>query len=188
MDVKEQALELQCVLDSTPARTCVGAFDPGLDGAIAFRFSDGMTEAHRMPVIKKGSSKRILDIPKIRELLIRKDPQFVVIEKQQPMRRGDRVQGTASTGTSMMNYGILIGLCGALEIRYDPYVTPQFWKGKILRGTAKDKMAAIDYCQRMHPEVDLCPGHCKKPHDGIADAVCISDYCWQYYSVLVECD
>ena len=38
------------------------------------------------------------------------------------------------------------------------------------------KTAAVDYCRRVYPSVQLIPERCRVPHTGIADAVCIATY------------
>lgn len=98
-------------------------------------------------------------------------PSCVLIEKAQAMPG----QGV----TSMFNYGkgfgLILGVCEALGIPYR-LITPQAWKKLVLAGTAKDKDAAINFVRRAYPGVDLTPGRKVKPHDGMADAVCIAEY------------
>lgn len=81
--------------------------------------------------------------------------------------------------TSMFNFGKgfgeVLGVCAALDICVE-LVSPQKWKRAVLGGTAKDKAAAIEFAQREYPMIDLVPGRCRMPQDGIADAVCIAHY------------
>lgn len=81
--------------------------------------------------------------------------------------------------TSMFNFGKgfgeILGVCAALDICVE-LVSPQKWKRAVLSGTAKDKAAAIEFVQREYPMINLVPGRCRVPQDGIADAVCIAHY------------
>ena len=84
-------------------------------------------------------------------------------------------QGLSSTFKFGMGYGQVIGMCQTLKLPF-ALVTPQKWKGVVLTGTAKDKDAAVAYCRREFPAVNLIPERCRVPHDGIADALCIAEY------------
>jgi crossover junction endodeoxyribonuclease RuvC len=77
--------------------------------------------------------------------------------------------------------GVMHGIISTLAIPLY-LVTPQAWKKKILAGTAKDKDAAIDYCRRVYPDVSLlATERSRKPHDGMADALCIARYAQETY-------
>jgi crossover junction endodeoxyribonuclease RuvC len=82
--------------------------------------------------------------------------------------------------TSMFNFGFstgaLHGIVATLGIpRY--LVTPTKWKNNVLSGTKKDKEAAIDWCRRAYPDVNLLATEkSRKPHSGMADALCIARY------------
>ena len=81
--------------------------------------------------------------------------------------------------TSMFNFGKgfgeILGVLAALNIRTE-LVSPQKWKRAVLAGTDRDKAAAIRFVQENYPAIDLTPGRCRVPQDGIADAVCIAHY------------
>ncbi len=141
--------------------------DPGKSGGIAFIDEDGGESwAEEMPVCGKE-----IDGHEIARRIIEVSPDRAVIEKAQAMPK----QGV----TSMFNYGkgfgVVLGILEGLGIPYR-LVTPQAWKKAILSGTAKDKDAAVNYVRRAYPQVNLTPGKKRKPHDGMADAVCIADY------------
>jgi crossover junction endodeoxyribonuclease RuvC len=68
-----------------------------------------------------------------------------------------------------------LGLAAGLSIPVE-LATPQRWKGVVLHGSAKDKDAAISWCRRAFPDVALVPPGCRKPHDGMADALCLLEY------------
>lgn len=110
-------------------------------------------------------------------------------------------QGVSSTFTFGISYGIIMGVLAAMTIPYH-LVTPQTWRKEVLVGLphkakqvgkvrtpldkARDKkaikQAAIDYCRRTWPEQSLLPTkRCTKPHDGMADALCIAEYALRHY-------
>lgn len=86
--------------------------------------------------------------------------------------------------TSMFNFGfstgMIHGMLATLHIQRK-IVTPQAWKKEILVGTAKDKEAAIEYCAATYPSISLIPTGCRKPQDGMADALCIAEYIQRMY-------
>ncbi|MGJ8515085.1 hypothetical protein [Carnimonas bestiolae] len=139
--------------------------DIGKSGAIAA--IDGKN-AHAEPMPLMGKE---VDGKSICELLVSLRPDLVMVEKVGAMPG----QGV----TSMFNFGMSYGkVLGVLEANCIPYrlVTPQAWKKKVLAGTAKDKNAAIAFVSRAFPDLDLAPGRKQKPHDGMADALCIAEY------------
>ena len=84
-------------------------------------------------------------------------------------------QGVASTFSFGKGFGEILGVLAALNIRTE-LVSPQKWKRAVLAGTDRDKAAAIQFVQENYPYIDLTPGRCRVPQDGIADAVCIAHY------------
>ena len=146
--------------------------DTGLSGGIAW--TGGVDGAMPMPVVE--GKPRTLNLPAIKKTFETKlrawKKVYVCIEKAQAMPK----QGVVSMFNYGMGFGELKGLLTGLGI---PFIEtrPQAWKKDILAGTKRDKGAAIKYCQMKHPDIDLLPGQKRKPHDGMADAVCIADYC-----------
>ena len=84
-------------------------------------------------------------------------------------------QGVASTFSFGKGFGEILGWLSALQVRTE-LVSPQKWKRAVLAGTDRDKAAAIRFVQENYPDIDLTPGRCRVPQDGIADAVCIAHY------------
>ena len=140
--------------------------DPGKGGGLAYIDPAGGAAGRPMPMVGKE-----IDGHELATLLHNLNPAMVIVEKSQAMPG----QGV----TSMFNYGVGFGrLLGILEALGIPYrlVTPQAWKKVVLAGTAKDKDAAIQFCRRAFPRVSLTPGQKRKPHDGVADALCMAEY------------
>ncbi|AFY60102.1 holliday junction resolvasome, endonuclease subunit [Synechococcus sp. PCC 6312] len=128
---------------------------------------DGEVTAKPLPIGGKD-----LDLATLADWLKSASPGLLVIEKVHSMPG----QGVSSTFKFGQGYGAILGIAAALSIPTE-LVTPQAWKKTVLAGTAKDKDAAIDYCRRMFPQVSLLPGpRCRKPHDGLADSLCILEY------------
>ena len=140
------------------------AIDPGQKGALAVQGI--FIEAIPMPLGGKE-----IDYPTVADMIRDWQPDLAVIEKVGSMPG----QGVASTFTFGMGYGALFGILAALKIPTER-VAPQTWKASVLKGTPKDKRAAIDYCRRVYPTVPLVLPRCRTPHDGIADALCILSY------------
>lgn len=54
-------------------------------------------------------------------------------------------------------------------------IDPKDWKSTILKGTKKDKAAAIGFCLQKWPSVDLKQGSTQYK-DGLADALCLAEW------------
>lgn len=145
--------------------TVVG-IDPGLSGALAM-ISNAETDAITMPLAGKE-----VDGNRLAWQLRAWKPDVVFVEKVHSMPK----QGVAAMFSFGQSYGTIIGVCTALGLNVQ-LVTPQAWKKVVLEGTNKDKDAAIAFVRRAYPDVELyATSRSKKPHDGIADAVCIAHY------------
>ncbi len=91
----------------------------------------------------------------------------------------EKVAARPSQGVvSMFNFGQNVGyIKGVLEARRIPYqeITPQKWKKEF--GLNSDKMASIDVCRKLFPDVNLlATPKSKKPHDGMAEALLMAEY------------
>lgn len=147
-------------------------FDPGLSGGVASIDDEGRIEAHVMPVAGGELDPRALGAW-VWGAVLRHDCQAVAcVEKVGAMPK----QGLSSTFKFGKGYGTVLGVLGALGIRTE-LVTPQAWKRVVLAGTDHGKDAAVAWCARAYPGVNLMrTPRCTSPHDGIADAVCIAEY------------
>lgn len=147
------------------------AIDPGQKGAIAI-LQNGAVRAEPLPIAGKE-----LDANALADTITAAAPTLAAVEKCQAMPK----QGVTSMFKFGKGYGALLGILAALDIPTE-LVTPQTWKRSVLIGTAKDKDAAIAYCRRVFPDVPLVPPRCRKPHDGIADALCLLVYSQRTFS------
>lgn len=145
--------------------TTIG-IDPGLQGGLAALRRGGGSYGVRMPILNGRVNVEAF----LKALPPTRDVELVVMESL-GFRRQQSVQ---SAKTQSINWGMMLGALHAHG--YGPIieVIPQTWKKVILAGTEKDKDASIAYVENHHPDIDLIPRRCKKPHDGISDAVCIA--------------
>jgi crossover junction endodeoxyribonuclease RuvC len=140
--------------------------DIGQKGGFAFFDSLGEpVEAVKMPLVKVGKgSKKAYDETAL----------YALFEKAMPG------QGVTSMFSLGAGYGLIRGILVGMQLPYQ-LVRSQQWKGDVLKGTAKDKTAAIVHCKQTFPTLSLVPPKGRVDHDGIADAVCIGEYCWRYW-------
>lgn len=79
---------------------------------------------------------------------------------------------------SMFNFGQSVGyIKGVLESFRIPYqeITPQKWKREF--GLNSEKAASAEVCRKLFPDVSLlATERCKKPHDGMAEALLMAEY------------
>ena len=89
-------------------------------------------------------------------------------------------QGVASTFKFGTNFGWIQGVLAALEIPYE-LVRPLKWKREF--SCTSDKNTSIEVAKRMFPAVSLlATPRCKKPHDGMAEALLMAEYCRRNFS------
>jgi crossover junction endodeoxyribonuclease RuvC len=156
------------------ARKQILAIDPGKKGILNL-YDGGTFYIVKMPDLNSVLGQREL-------LIILKDIKTIAGYE---FDRGESlisyveeavfIPGTFTGIKYYWNYGMIIMALTASQIRYET-VKPQTWKADVLKGTTKDKEAAIEYVARKYPQVDMTPGKMRKPHDGIADSVCIAEY------------
>ena len=79
---------------------------------------------------------------------------------------------------SMFSFGQSVGyIKGVLESFRIPYqeITPQKWKREF--GLSSDKAKSAEICGRLFPDVSLlATPRCRKPHDGMAEALLMAEY------------
>ena len=79
---------------------------------------------------------------------------------------------------SMFSFGQSVGyIKGVLEAFRIPYqeIPPKRWKSEF--GLNSDKAASVEVCKRLFPSVSLLASpRCKKPHDGMAEALLMAEY------------
>lgn len=146
--------------------------DPGLDGGLAVVKGEEVV-AIPMPTLEIGGCKREIDANGVAEWLEGHGARggFVAVEKVGAMPK----QGVSSTFCFGEGYGAIKAVVRVMNYRWT-LVTPQVWKKAVLSGFGtKDKNAAIEWCHRTYPSLNLkATPRCRKDHDGMADAVCLA--------------
>jgi crossover junction endodeoxyribonuclease RuvC len=151
--------------------------DPGFDGGMAFIAPSGdLVALELMPVIKAGrkgcrGGRSELDLAEVHRLLTAHGTTLVCLERVSAMRGW----GSVSAWRFGVGWGQLIGLVRGLGISLI-LATPQQWQASILKGTSQNKTQAIAYALRRWPAANLRPGRRTKPHDGLADALCLAEF------------
>ena len=134
--------------------------DPGLTGALCLLHDDGI-DIVDMPILDST-----VDPYELASILVGWGHVDRIIIERQQTRPGQGAPGTLKTGT---NYGIIIGVCGALA-RPVEYVTPAMWTKAL--GVGSDKGAHRLRAKQLWPDqADLFR---RAKDDGRADAALIA--------------
>lgn len=149
------------------------AIDPGLEGGVVVLSRPGESRGWRLPY----DGNRVA-LERLLALLPPTEKTSLVVIEILGFRRKQSVQSCA---TQSINWGMIVGALRGLGYLVMT-VRPQEWKAVVLADTEKEKEDAIKFCQINYPEIDLIPGRCKKPQDGIADAACIG-----HWAILEKC-
>ncbi len=136
------------------------SIDPGQKGGIA-QLAGGEAQAFPMP----GSVTQIVSL--IRSLAEQGD--LLAVERSQPMPR----QGVTSVFTYGQHFGGFEAIAACMGLRYIT-IRPAEWKKAM--GLNSDKTCSIIEAERLFPSVELIPKGCRKPSDGIAEALLIGEF------------
>lgn len=138
--------------------------DPGMSGAIAMIDTMDLCRAvvEDMPVADGNVSPSGLA-----HILAEKAPCHAFVEAVHSMPK----QGVSSTFKFGSNYGIVLGVLGALGIPYT-LVSPQKWKKAM--GLTGDKEASRAMALRLFPE--LAGDLKRKKDEGRAESLMIAEY------------
>lgn len=82
-------------------------------------------------------------------------------------------QGVNSVWSFAEGVGIVKGLVRASQLPLE-FVYPQTWQKMACGPTGKDKAVTAAWAVRMFPKVELTLPRCRKPHEGICDALGIA--------------
>lgn len=141
------------------------AIDPGQKGGVAC-FDGSTWLAYPMPKTVKG----IVNLIHGSTAMTGWDEQkTMIVERSQPMPK----QGVSSVFSYGQHYGGFEAIAACLGLRYLT-VRPTEWK-KVM-GLNSDKTSSIIEAERLFPEINLVPTGCRKPSDGIAEALLIGEY------------
>jgi crossover junction endodeoxyribonuclease RuvC len=147
--------------------------DPGNTGAfVLLDDSLKVIDMVDMPVMSLGEHKQQVNAAELAKILKNWQDRFgkytVYLELVHTMPG----QGISSSGNFMMGFGVIQGICGALQIPL-VLVRPNAWKRTAgLIGKPKDACRTL--MQQLYPEQELG----LKKHIGRADALAIARFSW----------
>lgn len=138
--------------------------DPGRGGAIAVIREDGSVVTS---VFDEAGYKSILQTLN--------GSSLVIVEDVHAMPK----QGVTSMFNFGFNKGWILGVLYALGTPTQ-LVSPQKWKRMF--GLDNDKQKSIECAMRLYPNANMyATPRCKKPHDGIAEALLMAEYAKRQY-------
>lgn len=154
--------------------------DPGKTGALVLLRPNGTSVVLRMPVKPDGKS---IDGKAISAWLLEHEVTHAVVEKIGARghrdAQGKSIRNAGNEFRFAIGVGVIHGCLDSMNVQYKT-IQPMTWKTKVLGRRGLDKKAAIAFAQEKWPGVNLKPGQCRTPQDGIADAVCLADYGLNY--------
>ena len=151
--------------------------DTGVSGGLICMTSSGnILKKDVMPVIKIGNKNKI--DPHALASWFKDYPlehiRIVAIEEQRPMHK----MGEVATFGMGRGYGIIEGVVATLELPYE-IVRPVDWQREMFRGLPKGKTKDLSRqkAKQLFPSEDFRrTSKCKIAHDGLCDALLISEY------------
>ena len=144
--------------------------DVGFSGGVAILNMDGKCEFISRMFVEKTDIGNELDYISLSKLLSQVD--IIYIEKQNPMPKNG-VKEAFRFGGQFFALRCMVRVLG----KKVTYVISQRWKNIMLENMDKRKKeSSTTRAQQLFPNVNLLPGMCKKPHDGIAEALLIAEY------------
>lgn len=154
--------------------------DNGLDGGVVAIPTRGALLREVAPTL--GTGRRSYDLAAMVRILQRVqiaadgDEVIALLERAQAMPKS--MGGSVGAFSMGFCYGAWQMALTALQIPFE-VVTPQVWQKRMFVGVNRDdsKAASALVAQRLWPDVDWrASPRCRKPHDGLTDAVCIAEY------------
>jgi len=154
--------------------------DPGQEGAFVLLERDGtILQCKKIPTIKVKSKGKV----KVHYDTLGIITYFHINSKFYP---GTKVfieeihaapgQGVTSMFSMGYGFGLIIGILSAMKLPH-VRVAPQEWKGKLLKGMPREKMASVVVASRLFPD---CLPYLKLPKGGmdhnVADALLIAEW------------
>lgn len=152
--------------------------DPGIQGGIVCLDSYGnIRKKTIMPIVKIGTKNKVDPhalTQWLRGCCTEEEIRIVAIEEQRPMHK----IGEIATFGMGRGYGIIEGVVAALELPYE-LIRPVDWQREMFKGfpKAKTKELSKQVAKQLYPKEDFKRTEkCKNVHDGLTDAVLISEY------------
>lgn len=159
---------------STKDAIWIMGIDPGLSGGIAFitQVAGGTklhVETHIVPVMRNSKTNRkSIDPWAMANLIKHYNPILAVIEEVHAMPK----QGVVSMFTFGKGFGIVLGVCTALQIPIK-MISPPEWKRR-LGLTKKEYGGTVSIVKSWFPEHNFKTGRSQFDHEGMIDATAIA--------------
>lgn len=146
--------------------------DPGATGALV------MLGAEVLEVLEVWDCpKNMAEWQAYKDCLQALQPKLAVVERQQYMPKGGRIQGGKSALSLGVNYGVWLGVLSAVGVEVIT-VPPAAWQRYVYgSGAVGDpKERAIRRAKELFPDMPLVPDGCRAERHGRADAALIALY------------
>ena len=146
-------------------KTLFIGIDPGKKGGIAY-----IDTRDDLAVTMPYSDYYLIEL--CADIHHREDAQTVMccLEKVGAMHG----QGVVSMFTFGQGVGYIKGVLESFRIPYQE-ISPQKWKKEF--GLSSDKAVSAEVCRKLFPDISLlATPRCKKPHDGMAEALLMAEY------------
>lgn len=160
------------------ARVTYIGIDPGLSGAVAAIWPDGVVQVWDTPVVTVRKSRRdylTADMATIlRNVQGNSESVMAMVERGIPMPR----QSSSTTYTTGRGGGLWEGILAGLGIGYE-LVAPRDWKKKIGLPVGADKGASRLLAQRLFPQSAKLFSRVRD--DGRAEALLMAEYLRRQY-------
>lgn len=146
--------------------------DPGATGALV------MLGAEELGVLKVWDCpKNMVEWQACKDCLQALQPKLAVVERQQYMPKGGRIQGGKSAFSLGVNYGVWLGVLSAVGVEVIT-VPPTVWQRYVYgSGAVGDpKERALRRAKELFPDLPLVPSGCRAERHGRADASLIALY------------
>jgi len=145
------------------------SIDPGAKGAAVVWWKGCVSEIYAGDGWATRLIADMFDLSDIHEL---RRSTYVFTEKAQAMPG----QGVASMFRYGQSYGEILGACAAVGLPV-VQVPPKTWQKYAYAGiSGEGKERSFEACKRLLPKHNLVLSGCRKPHDGLADALLIGAY------------
>ena len=151
--------------------TTVLAIDPGKEGGLVAVDQSGV----RILAVRTPLAFGTFDARTAAELIAGLPRPIVgCIEKPAAHGRFKGAKGRPDSGYLAVKANVAAWKrCATFELEE---VHARTWQASILGHVVDSKAQAIAWCQRFAPDVELMPGRCTTPQDGIADARCMAEW------------
>lgn len=152
--------------------------DPGVAGGLVCMDTLGnIRKKCVMPIVKIGTKNKVDPhalTQWLRSCYTEEEVRMVAIEEQRPMHK----IGEVATFGMGRGYGLIEGVVAAVELPYE-LIRPVDWQREMFKGLPKGKTKELSkqVAKQLYPKEDFRRTEkCKNVHDGLTDAVLITEY------------